>query len=119
RKACKTHSMHLSLLGRLWPAPIKARRKAVDKLGERLGELHDVFVMRALLVAAGEPLGPPEDTRLLRKLLKRAEKSLSKTCLADAAELFDDSPKRSARKLARKARDDLAPPHEEAGPVAA
>ncbi|WP_292090159.1 CHAD domain-containing protein, partial [Mesorhizobium sp.] len=58
RKACKTHSMHLSLLGRLWPAPIKARRKAVDKLGERLGELHDVFVMRALLVAAGEPLGP-------------------------------------------------------------
>ncbi|RWI85880.1 CHAD domain-containing protein [Mesorhizobium sp.] len=119
RKACKTHSMHLSLLGRLWPAPIKARRKAVDKLGERLGELHDVFVMRALLVAAGEPLGPPEDTRLLRKLLKRAEKSLSKTCLADAAELFGDSPKRSARKLARKARDDLAPPHEEAGPVAA
>ncbi|PBB97593.1 CHAD domain-containing protein [Mesorhizobium sp. WSM3862] len=119
RKAAKTHSMHLSLLGRLWPAPIKARRKAVDKLGERLGELHDVFVMRALLAAAGEPLGPPEDTRLLRKLLKRAEKSLSKTCLADAAELFGDSPKRSARKLARKVRDNLPPPHEEAGPVAA
>lgn len=47
RKAAKTHSMHLSLLGRLWPTPIKARRKAVDKLGELLGELHDVFVMRA------------------------------------------------------------------------
>ncbi|TIV88258.1 MAG: CHAD domain-containing protein, partial [Mesorhizobium sp.] len=49
RKAAKTHSMHLSLLGRLWPTPIKARREAVDKLGEQLGELHDVFVMRALL----------------------------------------------------------------------
>ncbi len=49
--------MHLSLLGRLWPTPIKVRRKAVDELGERLGDLHDVFVMRALLDADGEPLG--------------------------------------------------------------
>ncbi|MDX8432324.1 CHAD domain-containing protein [Mesorhizobium abyssinicae] len=108
RKAAKTHSMHLSLLGRLWPTPIKSRRKAVDSLGERLGDLHDVFVMRALLDADGEPLGPPEDTRLLAKLLKRSEKSLRKSCLADATELFGDSPKRSTRKLARKARDDLA-----------
>ncbi|RVC47945.1 CHAD domain-containing protein, partial [Mesorhizobium sp. M4B.F.Ca.ET.088.02.2.1] len=90
RKAAKTHSMHLSLLGRLWPTPIKSRRKAVDSLGERLGDLHDVFVMRALLDADGEPLGPPEDTRLLAKLLKRSEKSLRKSCLADATELFGD-----------------------------
>ncbi|MEZ2331430.1 CHAD domain-containing protein [Mesorhizobium sp. RCC_202] len=114
RKAAKTHSMHLSLLGRLWPTPIKARRKAVDKLGEELGELHDVFVMRALLDADGDPLGPADETKLLRKLLKRSEKSLAKSCLADAADLFGDSPKRSARKLARKARDDLAAPQEEA-----
>jgi len=117
RKAAKTHSMHLSLLGRLWPTPIKARRKAVDRLGETLGELHDVFVMRALLDADGEPLGPAEDTRLLRKLLKRSGKSLAKACLADAAELFGDSPGRSVKKLARKARDDLAASHEEASPA--
>ena len=110
RKAAKTHGMHLSLLGRLWPTPIKARRKAVDALGERLGELHDLFVMRALLEADDEPLGPHEDTKLLGKLLKRSEKSLRKSCLAEAAELFGDSPKRSTRKLARKARDDLASP---------
>lgn len=114
RKAAKTHGMHLSLLGRLWPTPIKARRKAVDQLGERLGELHDLFVMRALLEADDEPLGPREDTKLLGKLLKRSEKHLRKTCLADATELFGDSPKRSTRKLARKARDDLASPaHDE------
>ena len=114
RKAAKTHGMHLSLLGRLWPTPIKARRKAVDELGERLGELHDLFVMRALLEADDEPLGPREDTKLLGKLLKRSEKSLRKSCLAEAAELFGDSPKRSTRKLARKARDDLASPaHDE------
>jgi hypothetical protein len=114
RKAAKAHSMHLSLLGRLWPAPIKGRRKAVDKLGEQLGELHDVFVMRALLDAEGEPLGSAEETRLLRKLLKRSERRLAKACLAGAADLFADSPKRSAKRLARKARDDLAGPQEEA-----
>ncbi|RWE62561.1 MAG: CHAD domain-containing protein, partial [Mesorhizobium sp.] len=50
--------------------------------------------------------------KLLRKLLKRSEKSLTKACLADATELFGDSPKRSAKRLARKARDDLAPQEE-------
>ncbi|UDL87152.1 CHAD domain-containing protein [Mesorhizobium sp. PAMC28654] len=121
RKAAKTHGMHLSLLGRLWPTPIKARRKAVDELGERLGELHDVLVMRALLDAEDWPLGPPKETRLLAKLLKRSEKHLKKTCLAEAADLFGDSPKRSTRKLARKARDDLAGAarHEEDAPAAA
>ncbi|RUU79888.1 CHAD domain-containing protein, partial [Mesorhizobium sp. M7A.T.Ca.TU.009.01.3.1] len=114
RKAAKTHGMHLSLLGRLWPTPIKARRKAVDELGERLGDLHDVLVMRALLEADDQPLGLPEDTKLLGKLLKRSEKQLKKSCLAEAAELFGDNPKRSTRKLARKARDDLAAPPEEA-----
>ncbi|WP_421915222.1 CHAD domain-containing protein [Mesorhizobium sp.] len=121
RKAAKTHGMHLSLLGRLWPTPIKARRKAVDELGERLGELHDVLVMRALLDADDRPLGPPRETRLLAKLLKRSEKHLKKACLKEAAELFGDSPKRSTRKLARKARDDLAgaATHEEDAPAAA
>ncbi|TIP96448.1 MAG: CHAD domain-containing protein [Mesorhizobium sp.] len=108
RKAAKTHGMHLSLLGRLWPTPIKARRKAVDELGEKLGELHDVFVLRTLLDAGERPLGSAQETRLLSKLLRRSEKSLKKTCLAAAAGLFGDSPRRSTRKLARKVRDDLA-----------
>ncbi|RWK41786.1 CHAD domain-containing protein [Mesorhizobium sp.] len=115
RKAAKTHSMHLSLLGRLWPTPIKTRRKAVDELGEKLGELHDVFVLRNLLDGGARPLGSPQETRLLSKLLKRSEKSLKKTCLAAAADLFGDRPRRSTKKLARKARADLvAAPHEDA-----
>jgi len=108
RKAAKAHGMHLSLLGRLWPTPIKARRKAVDELGESLGELQDVLVLRALVEAGDPRLGPPSGTKLLRKLLKRSERSLRKSCLAAAAELFGDSPKRSVRRLARKARGDFA-----------
>lgn len=118
RKAAKTHGMHLSLLGRLWPTPIKARRRAVDELGERLGDLHDVLVLRALLEADDHPLGPPEDIKLLGKLLKRSEKQLKKSCLAAAVDLFGDNPKRSTRKLARKARDDLAGAREDSPTVA-
>ena len=49
--------------------PIKARRKAVDELGERLGDLHDLFVMRAAFEADDEPLGT-QGRKLLGKLLK-------------------------------------------------
>jgi CHAD domain-containing protein len=108
RKAVKAHSMHLSLLKKLWPSSVKAQRKAVDALGELLGELHDVFVLRALIEDEGKPLGGGAETRLLARLLKRSERKLRKACLAEASKLFSDSPRHSAKKLARKARDDLA-----------
>ena len=62
--------------------------------------------MRALIEAGEAPFDGPEPKHLVR-LLKRAEKALRKLCLADAAELFEDKPKRTVRRLAKKARDDL------------
>jgi CHAD domain-containing protein len=108
RKALKAHSKHLLLLKKLWPSPAKARRKAVDELAERLGDLHDIFVLRALLKDKGQPLGGPSETRLLARLSKRSERELEKTCLDAAAGLFQDSPKRSVRKVARKIQHDFA-----------
>jgi CHAD domain-containing protein len=108
RKALKAHSKHLSLLKRLWPSPVKAERKAVEALGERLGELHDIFVLRALLGNKEQPLGDRAETQLLGRLSKRSERQLRKACLADASKVVEDSPKRSAKKIARKVRHDLA-----------
>ena len=111
RKALKAHSKHLSLLKKLWPSPVKARRKAVDALAERLGELHDIFVMRALLKDKAHPLGALAETQLLARLCKRSERQLRKACLAEASKLFRDSPKRAAKKAARKIRREFAEPH--------
>lgn len=108
RKALKAHSKHLFLLKKLWPSPAKARRKAVDALAERLGDLHDIFVLRALLKNKERPLGEPAETRLLARLSRRSERQLKRACLADASELLHDSPKRSVKKVARKIRHDLA-----------
>ena len=108
RKAVKAHAMHLSLLKKLWPEPIQAQRKQVEALGESLGDLHDIFVMRAMLAGDGDPLAGRAETKLIDRLLKRSERRLRKTCLAEAGQLFSDSPKRAVKQLARRARDDLA-----------
>jgi CHAD domain-containing protein len=107
RKALKASSKHLSLLKECWPSPVKAQRKAVDSLAEKLGELHDVFVLRALL-REGKPLGGYEETRLLVRLAKRSERKLRKICLADAQRLFPDSPRQSAKKVAGSVRHGMA-----------
>ena len=108
RKALKAHSKHLSLMKRLWPSPVKAQRKAVDALAEKLGELHDIFVLRGLL--RDEAFGSRAETRLLARLSQRSERKLRKTCLAGASGLFRDSPKLSAKKIARRVRDCRAEP---------
>jgi CHAD domain-containing protein len=116
RKAVKAHAMHLSLLRKFWPSPVKARRKAIDALGEKLGELHDVFVLRALLLDEAQPLGSRAETRLLDRLLKRAERNLSKLCLTESSKLFNDDTRRSAKKLVREIEQDLAEQQPIAGP---
>ena len=64
-----------------------------------------------------DALGSRAETKLLDRLLKRSERKLRKTCLSEASQLFSDSPKRSAKKLARKARHGMArePPSRKAG----
>lgn len=117
RKAVKTHAAHLSLLRKLWPSPVKPRREQADLLGESLGELHDVFVMRALIDTRESPFDGAEPKHLVR-LLKRSEKALRKLCIAGAEELFEDKPKRAARKLAKTFRDDLSEGHQLPDPEA-
>lgn len=116
RKAVKAHAMHLSLLKRFWPSPIKARRKAVDALGEKLGELHDVFVLRRLLLDEAQPLGTRAETRLADRLAKRLERQLGKICLTESSKLFNEDSRRSARKLVREVRQDSAGAQLDAGP---
>jgi CHAD domain-containing protein len=93
RKAAKAHWLHVQLLHRFWPPPVRRRRKALDALGERLGELNDVFVLQGLIASEPGELGPEESLPLLLRLLKRSEKSLRKQCLRKASDLFGDAPK--------------------------
>lgn len=104
RKAVKTYSRHLSLLKKHWPTPVRQHRKALDALGERLGELHDLVVLRRLLDDDGATLADRAAARLLDRLAKRSQRRHAKACLAKAADLLGASGKSSARKVARAVR---------------
>lgn len=101
RKSVKTHGMQVSLLHAFWPRPVRSRRKAVDALGEHLGELNDISVMLRLIMAEGKALGTRKDLTLLRRLLKRSEKPLRKQCLKQAKRLFGEPPKPKKHEIAK------------------
>ena len=106
RKAVKAHWLHVQLLRRFWPPPVARRRKALEALGDRLGDLNDVFVLQALVASEPGKLGPEEQLPLLLKLLERREKSLRRHCLRKADDLFGDAPK--AGRIARRYRAGVA-----------
>lgn len=106
RKAVKDHSAHLAVLASFWPKPVRSRRKQVGELGDLLGELNDLFVLRELIDRQDESLGVNGDVRLLQRLLKRSEKKLRKQCLREAERLFDVRPAKLGRRLADHYRDD-------------
>lgn len=106
RKAVKDHWTHLALLASFWPKPVRTRRKQVGGLGDCLGELNDLFVLRELIERQDESLGVNGDVRLLQLLVKRSEKKLRKQCLGQAEQLFDLRPAKLGRKLAGRYSDD-------------
>lgn len=105
RKAVKAHAAQFDLIVKLWPGSDKARRKALDKLGDKLGELNDLAVFDALLKNEAEAFALATETRAaIEKDLKREAKSLRKESLAGAADLFEKDWKRKLAKLTDRLR---------------
>ncbi len=71
RKRVKDHWYHARLLTRIWHQPMRARRKALGKLSELLGDDHDLADLAAALIA--EP-GLSEDRAELDALLALIER---------------------------------------------
>ncbi|HVW54171.1 MAG TPA: CHAD domain-containing protein [Rhizobiaceae bacterium] len=98
RKGVKYHEMHLQLLSDAWPAVLKERWKKAEKLGDRLGDLHDIPVLAATI--ENEQIGDKADRKLVRKIMRRKHKKLSAECLEDAGRLFHARPETVARDIA-------------------
>ncbi|MDH6231954.1 CHAD domain-containing protein [Mesorhizobium soli] len=101
RKGVKNHWMHLQLLRAFWPSPAKRRRKAAHKLGQRLGDLHDLDVLKRLVEREGDALGSREEIEQLRRVMARSDKSLRKRCLRKAKRLLDKDARKMPRKVAK------------------
>ena len=99
RKAVKEHAVHIELLAAVWPERDAKYPKALERLGQSLGDLHDIIMVRAHL-----PGNADAEIRTaincLQKLMRRQEKKLRKRCIAKARRLFTGRPKKVARAVA-------------------
>ncbi len=93
RKVTKHYWFAIGLLHAVWPRALEGHRGEAKRLGDLLGELHDVAVMRALSRAAPDDLGSGDDIAHLLRLMKRKEQELKGKCLADSAALYATRPK--------------------------
>ncbi|MGN6583125.1 MAG: CHAD domain-containing protein [Rhizobiaceae bacterium] len=98
RKSVKYHEMHLQLLDDAWPMVLKERWKKTEKLGDRLGDLHDIPMLAETIEK--EKIGDKADRKFVSKMMRKSHKKLIAECLEDADRLFQARPEEIARDIA-------------------
>ncbi len=90
RKRVKYHWYQLRLLQPLHPQAIKTQQRQADRLGELLGEEHDLAVLRELLASSDD--GPGEAELMLLLIARRLTQLRSKAARPGAL-LYCEKPK--------------------------
>lgn len=98
RKRVKYHWYHSRLLRKLHPGMLKAQRDAADRLGELLGQEHDLAVLGGVLAECGEIL-PERTVQTLLGLMDRRRKALRRQARRRGGLLYCETPKRLRRRL--------------------
>jgi CHAD domain-containing protein len=104
RKCAKALGYQLRLLRPIWPGPISVLLGEIDQLTERLGDDHDLAVLRGRIL--NEPYNPSEtqesaDTRqILLQSLDRRKRKLQSASLQLARRIYVEKPAQFERRLA-------------------
>jgi len=100
RRAVKTHRYQMQALEPLWPAELDARRDGLEKLGDLLGEEHDLAVLaqtlRAERVCGGDD---DDDCRRFLAALTARQQQLRAEARPLGDRLFAEKPAIWARRL--------------------
>ncbi len=97
RKHEKRHLYQLSLFEKAWPRLVRAERKELDKLGELLGDHHDLCLLLPELERRGLTrldIGP------LVEVIERRKLELEERVWFHGKRLFSESPKRRVERFA-------------------
>jgi CHAD domain-containing protein len=104
RRAVKTHRHQLAALKEIAPARMKARVDELDRLGELLGDEHDLTVLEAAICGARTRLSDPGQVdELLQKItnrkrqLRQRARPLGKRVFAEPPAAFRDRLRRDFR----------------------
>lgn len=90
RKRVKYHGYHLRLLRPLWPPLLVARRQEVDRLGDCLGDDHDLAVLRQTILELPKRLSDSAAAELLLGLLDRRRSGWHRRAAAIGGRLYGE-----------------------------
>lgn len=99
RKQAKYLRYQLEILTPLWPERMEELAKEADRMGEILGDDHDLAMLRQMLVSDPERFGDQGDCDLLLALIDRKRKQLEVQAQHTGQRFFQDSPRYFARLL--------------------
>ena len=100
RKRAKDRWYHERLLRDGWPAVGKAYAGEADRLGELLGDEHDLAVLDERLARRGGELRTRADLGAVRALIAARRTELAAEALALGGHLYGEKPKAYGRRLA-------------------
>jgi len=100
RKRVKYHRHQLRILRETWQPVLDPLRDSARQLSDRLGEDHDLAVLRGVVI--GEPARFEDATRdLVLGLIDERRKELQAWSFPEARRLLDEKPKRATRRMRR------------------
>lgn len=94
RKRAKYHRYHARLLRGIWPESLETRHAAARVLGDRLGDDHDLVVLRRTLLEDPESFGSTRDLQLVTGLIDRRRTQLRAEACPVGERLFAEKPSR-------------------------
>ena len=94
RKRVKYHRYHLKLLRDIWPGPMAAVGEEASRLGDLLGDAHDLHELRTSLGDNADGLGNPDDVAAFLKLAAGRQEQLERQAIIAGRRLFVMKPKR-------------------------
>mgnify|MGYP006278008515 CR=1 FL=1 len=101
RKRVKYHWYHVRLLREVWPGLMKARRRGVKDLADRLGDSHDLAVLQRTLRESPEEFGDTREVQALLGLVRRRQTELRAEARPLGRRIFAEKPKALSKRIAR------------------
>jgi CHAD domain-containing protein len=99
RRAVKTHRYQMQALERLAPSTVGARVAPLDRLGDLLGEEHDLTVLAEALQREGGCFSDTADRDLLLRALIRRQQSLRAAARPLGTRLLAERPSQFGRRV--------------------
>ena len=101
RKRAKDHWYHLRLLEKSWPAVMEGYAEGVKQLEQKLGDDHNLVVLRDTVVSDPEKFGSQEDREALLTLIEAYQHELRTEARPLGERIYGEKPGRVVRRLER------------------